>query len=101
MADPRRYGQLLLQNDPEAMAGQEISQTDWRPLAKTAEVPGTQLFKACGDVYVALLDEGERQRLGLPDNFMAKKQVRAEAIPGTSKGKGTPVTNMKWTPVAT
>jgi len=50
------------------------------------------------DMYVAMRDDGERQRLGLPENFLAGRQVFAEAIPGKSK-KGGDVTNMRWTPV--
>lgn len=64
-----------------------------------AKIP-REAEEAATDVYVALRDDGERQRLGLPENFMAGKRVSAEAMPGKSQ-KGTPVTNMKWTPVNT
>lgn len=53
---------------------------------------------ATTDLYVALRDDGERVRLGLPENFMAGKRVRVEGMAGKSK-KGGAVTNKKWIPV--
>jgi hypothetical protein len=53
--------------------------------------------EAATDIYVCLRDDTERTRLGLPENFMAGKKVKVEAFQGKSR-KGTPVTNMKWTP---
>ena len=55
--------------------------------------------EAATDVYVALRDEGERTRLGFPENFMAGRKVQAEAMAGTSQA-GKPVTNMKWMPAS-
>ncbi len=49
------------------------------------------------DIYVALRDDTERQRLGLPDNFMAGRKVITETFPGLTR-KGGPCTNMKWFP---
>jgi hypothetical protein len=57
-----------------------------------------EIEKMVEDIYVALLRDDERIKLGFPENFLAGVEVLAEAMPGTSMA-GKPVTNMKWTPV--
>jgi hypothetical protein len=54
-----------------------------------------------GDVYVALRDDSERQRMNLPENFMANRCINVEGIPGTIKNgvnAGKPLVDLKWTP---
>jgi hypothetical protein len=53
--------------------------------------------EAATDLYVAMRDDNERKRLGLPENPCSGIHVHAEAISGKSRAGG-PVTHMKWKP---
>jgi len=55
--------------------------------------------EAAGDIYAALRDDSERERIGLPENFMRGRKVRTEAMAGKTSN-GQDITNMKWEPVA-
>jgi hypothetical protein len=58
--------------------------------------------EAVADIYAALLHDPERERLGLPENFLAGRRVRCEGIPGVIKKgphAGKEIINCKWSPL--
>lgn len=57
-----------------------------------------EVEKAVGDIFVALKYDEERVKLGWPTDFLKGRMVLCEGTPGVSRGKGTPVTNKKWSP---